>query len=191
MPRTRNNGDDDLPVAPPYEITPKSRRRPRAPFDVESTELPGLVTAIVRSEGPIHHEELSRRIADSYDTRHTRKLREGVARTIDLTAQEGKLVRKGDFLWPLGKSTCTLRGPVKGESPRDIDHIPDEEIEDGVRTVLTVDLRLPKDALTKAIAHLLGHRRNDRVVEAMHGVVEEMAETGEVVVDEEFVTLPD
>ncbi len=185
-------GDDgDLPVAPPYEITPKSQRRPRRPFDPESTELPRLVTAIVGSEGPIHHEELSRRIADSYDSRHTRKLREGVAHAIDLATEEGKVVRKGDFLWPLGRNSCSLRGPVKGDSPRDIDHIPDEEIEDGVRTVLEVDLRLPKDALTKAIAHLFGHRRNDRVVEAIHGVIEEMAGNGEVVLDEEFVTLPD
>jgi hypothetical protein len=113
-----------------------------------------------------------------------------VARGIDLAVDEGKVQRRGDFLWPPGKERCSMRGPVKGESPRDIDHIPDEEIEDGLRTVLEVDLRLPKDALTKAIAHLLGHRRNERVVEAIHGVIDEMADKGEVTLDEDLVHLP-
>ncbi len=183
--------EDELPTAPPYEVTPRSQRRPRKEFDVESAELPGLVTAIVSHEGPIHREELSARIADSYDTRHTRRIREGVAHGIDLAVDEGKIDRRGDFLWPPRKRDCPMRGPVKGESPRDIDHIPDEEIEDGVRTVLEVDLRLPKDALTKAIAHLLGHRRNDRVVEAIEGVIVAMAARSEILLNEEIVTLPD
>jgi very-short-patch-repair endonuclease len=181
---------EGLPAAPPYEITPRGQRRPRRPFDVESGELPRLVSAIVAHEGPIHMDDLSRRIADSYDTRRTGKVREGTERGVELAAAEGKLVRRGDFLWPPGRTACALRGPAKGESPRAVEHVPDEEIEDGIKTVLEVDLRLPRGALTKALATLLGHRRtSDRIEDSVGGVIDRMAARGALTVEDDLVAL--
>jgi len=188
--KRKSRRGDGLPAAAPYRITPPSKRRPRKPFDADSPELPRMVTAIVAHEGPVHEDDVARRVADTFDLRLTASVREAVARAIDAVVAEGKAGRRGEFLWPPEMVVAAIRGPADGAGPRPVERVPDEEIESGLRMVLAVDLRMPLEALVTAVARILGHRRPRREVrERIAGVVARLTTAGELRRGEDHVSL--
>lgn len=165
-------------------------RRPRRPLTEDSSELPQLATAIVLEEGPIHEDELARRIADSYETRTTKKVRTAAAFGVSEAETAQKILRRGEFLWPPGKADCALRGPEADGTTRPIEWVPPEEIRDGLETVLSVDLRLPRDPLLKEVARLLGHKRpSDSVVSRIDEVLAALIADGHASADGDFVAV--
>ncbi len=161
-PRKTNGGGPDGP--PPYVPTPKRLLRVRGTFDEDEAEMSRLILAVAAQEGPVHVEVVLKRVVAAYDTRTTERMRAAFERALARVLVGGLVERRGDFLWPEGVVDCPLRGPSEDDEVRDIAHVPAEEIADGARTVLAVDLRLPREALVRAVAGLLGHRRPGEAV---------------------------
>jgi hypothetical protein len=188
--KQRKKRDDGLPEAPAYRITPPSKLRTRKPFAEDSAEIPRIVTAVILHEGPVHENDIARRVADTWDLRLTSKVREAAAAATNAVVAEGKAERRGEFLWPPDTYEAAIRGPAPGAGPRPIERVPDEEIESGLRMVLGVDLRMPQEALVRAVARILGHRRPRReVLDRIAGVVAALAERGEFRRTEDQVSL--
>jgi very-short-patch-repair endonuclease len=182
----------DLPDVEPYRVTPRSRLRARGPFREESTTILRMVGAVVQAEGPVHREVVARRVADAYDTRLTAKVREAVAAAIETVEREGGLRCRGEFLWSPDLPQVTLRGPTDDGETRPVEHVPPEEIAEGIRLVLEVDLRLPRESLVKAVARLLGYRRTtDGVEQRLAAVLDDLLDRGEVTESEGIVARPD
>ncbi|MEN8150548.1 MAG: DUF3320 domain-containing protein, partial [Planctomycetota bacterium] len=188
--RSRRKRRDGLPEAEPWRITPPSKRRTRKAFSEDSPEIPRIATAIVSYEGPIHPDDVARRVADTWDLRLTAKVREAIDTAVELVVEEGKADLRDGFLWPPGKTDQPIRRPAPGAGPRPIERVCDVEIASGLRMVLAVDLRLPEEALVKAVARILGHRRpKDEVLDRISVVVAALATDGELRRGERFVSI--
>jgi len=189
--RTRaKKRSDGLPEAPAYRVTPPSKLRTRKPFAEDGAEIPRIVTAVIAYEGPVHENDVARRVADTWDLRLTGKVREAVAAAVGAVVAAGKAERRGDFLWPPEMVDVEIRGPAAGAGPRPIERVPDEEIEAGLRMVLAVDLRMPEEALVKSVARILGHRRPRReVLDRIAAVVTARSEEGEFRRSEDQISL--
>jgi hypothetical protein len=175
---------------PPYSLTPASKLSVRGPFTEENAEIPRLVLAVVRHEGPVHEEVVARRVATAFETRMSEKLRGAVARAVAQVVAEDLAAVCGGFLWPAGKTECPLRGPPKDGDVRAIEHVPEEEIASGLRTILATDLRLPREALVKEVARLLGLKRpSEAALVRVDSVLGALVALGEFADTEGTITL--
>jgi hypothetical protein len=118
------------------------------------------------------------------------RFRSGISKAIAAVVAEGLAEIRGGFLWPPGKSECPLRGPTADGETRLIEHVPEEEIAFGLRTVLAVDLRLPREALVKEVARLLGLRRpSEAVLARIDGILDALVRLGVVTDNAGIVSL--
>lgn len=174
-----------LPEVDPWRPTPPSKRRPRGAFSEKSAEVRKIALAVVAHEGPVHEEEVARRVADSFATRLTAKVRDAVYAALVDAVSKAEIVRDGEFLRLPEQRETVVRGAAPDGSTRAIEHVPPAEIAAAAFLVLEIDLRLPREALEKAVTRVLGYRRRTNgVSERIGGVLDDLLAAGRIVEDE-------
>jgi len=122
-----------------------------------------FIGGIVEDEGPVHVEEVKRRVLEAIQARSGPKrdaaIEDGVAMAVDRKIAQ----RKGDFLW--GKGGAVLRDRTKlPEASRQLEYVCDEEcraaLQRAVKEACGCD---PDEAAAQAI-RILGVKRNDDAV---------------------------
>ncbi|MDY9920263.1 MAG: DUF4011 domain-containing protein [Synergistota bacterium] len=105
-------------------------------------DIADCIMACVNNEFPLHYELLCQRLASLYGNE---KATVKVRREVDygISRLHGKIVRKGDFLYPLGWEKITVRVPNK----RKICHISVDELAEAMDTILQTTIGNTRESL--------------------------------------------
>ena len=88
-------------------------------YEVDSENLAKIIVRIVEKEGPVHFDEVVRRIRYFWGLNRTRaRIREAISKAT-VNAQNNKLIRvKGEFLWPMQEIPVRVRYRDNDPPPR-------------------------------------------------------------------------
>jgi hypothetical protein len=131
--------------------------------EVSTASVAQFIGAIVEDEGPVHVEEVKRRVLDAIQARTGSKrdaaIEEGVAMAVEL-----KLVqRKGDFLWR--KADVVLRDRTKlPDASRPLEYVCDEECRAALQRAVEESCGCDPDEAAAQAIRILGVKRNDDAI---------------------------
>lgn len=151
------------------------------------------VREVVAVEGPLHLDELYRRVGGAWSTRKlTSRVRRQLWPLLAALERSGALRVVDDVVWPGAVDPATwsvVRGPGADGSSRDASLIPAEEIAAAARWVLVRSLSLPADALARETARLFGISRLGRnVLERMEVGIDLLCARGQALREGERVS---
>ena len=165
----------------PPEYTPyRPTHRRQSDSLYEAEHRPGKmdvlvkdIEAVVAIESPVHPRVLMQRIGDLYGFgRVGNKIEEIISRGVEVAVHEGKIFRNGGFLWKDKDRTVRVRGASSTGEPREIEYVAVEELAAAIEWVLAQEYGLPKEALVREVAQLMGYDRTgenvrDRIEKAV------------------------
>jgi very-short-patch-repair endonuclease len=123
--------------------------------------LAELASAVVREEGPIHAEEVARRIREAFGLERTgRRILAAVRAALHSAGEGGSLVQDGEF-WSHKERELTCSRSRREAAPplRRADRIAPSEYRLAIRAVLDQCIGAAKPELVVEVAHLLGFDR--------------------------------
>jgi len=118
-----------------------------------------LLEELVNEEGPIHFDYAVRRLAAVWGLkRRSPRIIQAVREALNLLILNRKVIVKGSFLWPPELQDVQARTPVLGvpESKRKLEHIPPEEIENAMKTIVQYALGISAESLIVETAKVFG-----------------------------------
>ncbi|WP_156117869.1 DUF3320 domain-containing protein [Paracoccus sp. PAMC 22219] len=149
--------------APPYRRAELQAPPEGEPHDQPDVVLAELAATVIRAEGPVHADEVARRIAAAFGkTRTGSRIGEAVARATALALRrDTDLTRQGDFLMTRAQADSP---PVRDRSAETgsllkAACLPPQEIAAAARMIRTENGGMTPDQLTRAVARLLGFQR--------------------------------
>ena len=107
--------------------------------------------------------------------------REAVDNAAGAAEKRGELRRQGEFLWPLGETKVTVRVPDPKDvaTAREIEHISDEELQAGLRLLLTQGGGMNSEAILSQTARLFGFAKlGDTIKERVQACLAALQEQG-------------
>ncbi len=143
--------------------------------DAPRTRLADAVEAIVQVEGPVHVDEVIRRIRTLWGLKRSGiRIQEAVERGIQYAVSQKVVDRRSKFLWRHEQHLVQARCR-QAQDMLKIELICDPEIEHAVASALMIQFASPRDAIPTTAARLLGfqkaseqtHKRIDKVVGLM------------------------
>ena len=154
---------------------------PRTP---RSSLAQGVVD-VVSIEGPIHINEVIRRIRSLWGLKRSGgAIQEAIIRGVEFACDQVLIQCKGKFLWPINGKEIKAR---YRDDPHilNIDLICDEELKEAVKSALRLQYATPKETLSVISARYLGFRQTSTAIrERIADVVEDMLS------EEQLVQLP-
>ncbi|MFC1944557.1 DUF3320 domain-containing protein [Chloroflexota bacterium] len=118
--------------------------------------LAEMVTRVVDVEGPVHFDEVIRRIRTLWGLKRAgQRINEVIKHAAALAKKEGQIHLRGEFLWPAKDRDIPVRRRREDPPPR-IHLICDEEIAESVKTVLKHQFATIEDDLILQTSRLLG-----------------------------------
>jgi very-short-patch-repair endonuclease len=128
----------------------------------------GEVARVVKLEGPVHVDEVADRITAAWGvTRAGRRIQAVLTRAVEVAVLTGAVIKREDFLWPIGLEKPIVRVPDTDEQPRPIEHIAPEEIAEATYLCVAEARRLQADDVIRETAQLLGYSRAAPRIEAL------------------------
>lgn len=143
--------------AQPYRCYIPGRTKPPELFYTEPTcALASHVAEIVCMEGPIHEDELARRMAAMFGmSRAGGQIVAKVQKAAQYAEQDKTISRRGQFLWPSDMAVPHVR-TRNGNDPRDINLICPEEIGQASWLLLKAQFGMSRQDLVTQTARVLG-----------------------------------
>ena len=141
--------------------------------------LAGAVAQVVEVEGPVHMDEVIRRIRSMWGLKRSgNRITDAIGRAVLMAEKIGKVRRHGDFLWSAADQSISVRRRF-GDSPAKIDLICDEEIAEAMKCVLVAQHAiLPADLITQA-TRLFGIRAASRAItERLQTLLDKLIQDG-------------
>lgn len=115
-----------------------------------------MVAQVVRAEGPIHLDEVVRRIRTLWGLKRAgQRITRAVAVGADYAVRVGHVQKRENFLWPAGASSAVVRRRGSDPAPK-ADLICDEEIAEAFRLVLKYQFATSPDDLITRASRLFG-----------------------------------
>ena len=145
------------------------------------------INEIVNTEGPIHVDEVVKRVKDSCNIKRAgSKMKKQVLNAIKESENSGSILRIGDFLYDASSNDVVIRKRVKPN----IDLISDEEIAKNIETILSHKQNVTTASLTKEVSRNFGFRSTSRKTSArIKSVLDSMIADSTVKLDKDFVEL--
>ena len=145
------------------------------------------INEIVNVEGPIHVNEVIKRVKDScHIKRAGSKMKKQVLRGIKESESSGSIIRIGDFLYDASSNDVVIR---RREKPK-IDLISDEEIAKNIETILSHKQSMTTAGLTREVARNFGFKSTSRKTSSkIKGVLDSMIADSTVKLDKDIVVL--
>ena len=138
------------------------RGRETAPHEAPIQVLAALVWEIVETEGPIHEEEVARRVAGAFSLSRTgRRIQEAVRRAVRAADREGVIVTDGPFcMTEEQQQNPPVRDRSNESSPTTrAEYLSPTEIRAAAAMVERESGQMPEEELVVATARLLGFAR--------------------------------
>lgn len=150
----------EIPVGIRHFEFPKYRKADVAALSRQfNFSIRRVVGAVLEAEAPISEEWLLKRIVFLFDrTKVTNVVREEFDRLMWDCSKYGIIRRKG-FMYLKDRPIPMLRVPADNMPPRDIKYIPVEELANGLKELLKLNVTAEKSGLFKLLAAQLGFSR--------------------------------
>ncbi|WP_296888474.1 DUF3320 domain-containing protein, partial [uncultured Methanobrevibacter sp.] len=145
------------------------------------------INKIVNVEGPIHVNEVIKRVKDScHIKRAGSKMKKQVLRCIKESENSGNIIRIGDFLYDASSNDVVIR---RREKPK-IELISDEEIAKNIETILSHKQNVTTASLTREVARNFGFKSTSRKTSSkIKSVLDSMIADSTVKLDNDIVEL--
>lgn len=147
-----------LDKIPPYEIC--DTLEVNVSVDLHKTpigEITKAIVQVVEVEGPIHLDEVVRRLRTYWGLKRAgKRVKSVITEAIDLAVLDGQIYQKDDFLYLTG-GTIRVR-ERGGEIPAKMDLISAEEIEEAIRMVIREQFATAPDELVKQVSRIFGFK---------------------------------
>ena len=180
---------------PPYEL---------AELDVKlgGLELPAVsvarlaswMTKVVQVEGPVHVGEVARRVTEAAGVKRVgTRIQAALDSALAHAVRQGKVRRRGEFLWPDGMQQPTVRDrSALPAALRRLELIDPEEIARAVERVVADALGMAPEAVPLAACRLLGFARmSDEMRGRIDSIVAELMEARRLVSQGSHLVVPD
>ena len=150
-------------IIPPYELTYPVVYTGYSD-DLGNTPISYLLEpliAIVDTEGPVHQDEVIRRITNAAGLRRVgNRIRRNLGWAIDNAVRRKQIRRKGDFLWSPDMEHPTVRDRTALEvQQKKIEYIASEEIAEAILMAVEHSYGINREEAIRDAANLLGLRR--------------------------------
>ncbi|MDI9617545.1 DUF3320 domain-containing protein [Methanothermobacter sp.] len=171
-------------VARYVEYTTDKLKKPDDLYKNPTPVISSVVSEIVSMEGPVHVEEVIRRIRESCGLRRAgRRVRSIINSAIEMAENNGNIKRSGDFLLLTESMPVTVR---RRTGRIDISLISPMEIEEAVRIALRSTSEV--DEVVTRVSRMFGFKNTSRkTATGIRKVIEDMARRGEVVVEDDTI----
>jgi len=175
------------PIIPsrPYKcFTPPHLLSPNRFYSDPIDALASWASKVVAAEGPIHEDELARRMAAIFGmARAGRRIVDKVYRAVKHAERERKVSKRGQFFWPADMAEPPVRSR-DGEGPRDIGLICHEEIGQAAWLLLKAQFGMGRQDLVNQTARALGFNATGAsIATAIQEAVEKELDAGRIVVE--------
>jgi very-short-patch-repair endonuclease len=178
------NGEPSFAWTIPYE---ESRQRvpDQTPIaDTSPRVLERIVTAVVRVEGPIHKEEIARRVTSLWGLQRTGpRIAEAVAKAVDAGLRSGALRADSDFVTPSELAVVQVRNraAVAAANLRKPEMIPPSEVRQAVLHLVNQHVGLRRDELPLLVVKALGFKvTSPKLKDLIDKVLASMLENGDI-----------
>jgi len=171
---------DDSSVAP-YELASLGQDTQPSLDSVSMEELAAWVAEVVKTESPVHIDEVARRIADATGTKRLGPKVQAVLDSARDQAQRRGLIRQQEeFLWRPDMVVPPLRDRRElPSSARKFDFIAPEELALGVEKVVSDSLGIESEAVPASVSRLFGFSRtSDEMKEQIESIVADLIDNG-------------
>ena len=129
--------------------------------ELSPQELAQVLMKIIDKEGPIHRQEIARRVTDLWGLQRTgSRIRDAVDRALDSLGGGSVEVTHGEFYTPRDQQDIPVRnrGDVSSNSLRKPEMLPPSEIREALTALVRVHIGLGPDEVTVEAAKLFGFR---------------------------------
>ncbi len=133
--------------------------------DTDPRVLARVVTRIVDIEGPIHEDEVARRVTTLWgQQRAGSRIVAAVERALQLAERDGTIAASGGFFAPAGQAASPVRSreAVTSAALRRPELLPPREIQAAVLAFIESHVSATREETTRAVARLLGFRTTSR-----------------------------
>ena len=179
-------GEDNGAECPDYE---------EAAFDLEmmseevhtlsAEELSKAVVRVVRVEGPVHENEITRRITTLWGlARSGRRISDAVDAAIAFAEKSGSISSEGDFYRLSEQTECPVRNRDRVESSglKKPEMLPPRELQSGICKFVEKHVSATSEEAARAIGRMLGFRSTSRQLrERIEEEIESLITQGELV----------
>lgn len=178
--------EDPVAEAEPYRLAePSVELGGREFHDVPVWQVLEWLESVVEVESPVHEEEAAARVAAAAGIRRMgRRIRDRASEAARRGVLQGRLVRRGRFLWRPGHEEATVRsraGLPTSHKLRSPEMIPPEEVEAALLQVIDASYGIFHDDAVAGACRLMGFRRKGaRLADAFAGTLGSLVEAGEV-----------
>lgn len=150
--------------------------------DAPRSRLADAVNAIVDVEGPIHEDEVVRRIRTLWGLKRSGiRIQEAVERGIQYAVKRKLVDRRKQFLWRREQELIQARYRSAREMLK-IELICDHELEDAVYSALKIQFASPRDAIPTTAARLLGFQQtSEQIRKRIDKVIGRMLKDGRLI----------
>jgi len=145
----------------PYVVASFTIRTSQEIHEVPASELARVVAKIIEIEGPIHREEIARRVTQLWGLQRTgKRIRDAVSRALRVASQSASIRRDGDFLAHNGPLEVAVRdrSEVSCTTLRQPKMLPPVEIRKAVAAIVEVHLGVERGEAVTEAARLFGFR---------------------------------
>lgn len=174
-----NNFDD---IVPDYEMCTSLEINTKFALDeMPVDQLAKAFIEVVDVEGPVHFDEVVRRIRSLQGLKRTgNKIYEAISKAAALAERKKAVIRRGNFYWSANDQTVKVRSR-SGDSPTKIELICDEEIAEAVKLVLKHQFATMPDDLIVQSSRILGFKAtSEGVASRIRTVIGKLVEMGEL-----------
>jgi hypothetical protein len=162
----RSDSDDDgeegeCCASEPYRVASFRITTNQAVHELAPAELARVVSKIVEVEGPIHRDEITRRVTQIWGLRRTgKRIRDAVSQALGVASRRAAVIRDGEFFEPGDGREVTVRnrGDVTSSTLRNPRMLPPAEIHKAVTAIVRAHLGVARDEAVTEAARLFGFR---------------------------------
>ncbi len=149
---------------------------------------------VVEIEGPVHREEVARRITTLWGLQRTgARIADATSAAIDAASRSGKVRRDADFLSHSGMDAVPVRcrDGVKSAGLRRPEMLPPAEVREAILRLAAAHIGLGRDELAAMVARALGFRSTGaKLRQVVDGVVHDLIEAATLEVRDGRIYLP-
>ena len=154
---------------------------------VDPETLAAAVEDVVRVEGPVHVDEVVRRIRTIWGLQRAgNRIREAIERGVQIALHRQAVAREGEFLRVPHAPVIVRRR--NGDPPARVELIADAELAEAVQLVLRTEFATPREELIDAAARRVGIQATSGAVAArLATVIDDEVRRGRLTLDGELV----
>ncbi len=159
---SREKNPENNLATPEYQLAEIHIEQIRPEFQLYTfSELGNWIAEIVQTEGPIHFDEVAKRITDATGiSKVGSRIRYTLTQALDQARDEKKVVIKGDFLWAPEMQAAVVRDRSKLPSAyKKLSLVAPEELYEAIHQVVGSAIAITEQEAVLLVAKLLGFSR--------------------------------